>query len=94
MDLTDAETHDEDGLACAWSTYEIYPDSGPGPGRWANCSVLIVCSTNDDLDEGYPSLYSTWDLWYENIEAAIKHTGKTRRGVGHRVYVELNGERI
>lgn len=91
MDLSWHESHDEDGFDVAWSTYDIYTDSGPD--REGN-TVLVRSATNDDLDQGFPTQYASWDLWFKDREAALKHTGRTRLGVGHRVFVELNGLRV
>jgi hypothetical protein len=57
--------------------------------------ILVSESTNDNLDTGYPSQCSSWANQYPNIEAALKHTGKSRIGCsGIRVEVFLNGEQI
>lgn len=56
--------------------------------------VEVWTETNDDEDTGYPGQHATWRLEYPTVESALKHTGKSRQGVGHRVFVYLNGEKI
>lgn len=54
----------------------------------------VWTETNDDGDTGYPGEHATWRLEFPNVEAALKHTGKSRQGVGHRVFVHVNGEQV
>lgn len=97
MSLFEEEMYDLDGIEVAYSTYQIFSEGGAPPygtDKVGRGDVLVVCTTNDNGDTGYPGSWAMWDLWFETVEEAMKHTGKTRQGVGHRVFVELDGIRV
>ena len=51
--------------------------------------------TNDNLDRGYPSEESSWDVSYATLEQALQRTGGTHTGVnGCQVVVHLDGKRV
>jgi hypothetical protein len=57
--------------------------------------AVVTESTNDNLDKGYPTEYACWETTWPTLEAALKHTGKSRTGcLGAEVLVYLNGEKI
>lgn len=59
--------------------------------------VEVHWETNDDGDTGYPGTWAsdTWTFSGEDaLEKALRHTGKSRQGVGQRVFVTLDGEVI
>ena len=59
--------------------------------------VEVYVSTNDDGDTGYPGTYADWRLDFTGtgaLDKALKHTGKSRQGVGHRVVVTVDGEPV
>lgn len=71
----------------AWSMYDIITK--------ADDVVEVFFGTNDDGDTGFPGkvanqLYQFYGS--QALENAKKFTGKSRQGVGHRVYVTLDGE--
>lgn len=60
-------------------------------------TVVLYTETNDNLDYGYPTEFAKWSDTYTGPDALAKakrHTGVSRQGVGHRVYVTLDGETI
>ncbi len=67
----------------AWQTYEILTtDEG----------AVVYTDTNDNYDLGYPGSYAHWEMHFRSVEAALRHTGKSRVGVsGVRVTVTLDG---
>jgi hypothetical protein len=73
-------------IAYAYTSYSIETAYSDG--------VVVLAETNDDRDTGYPGVYATWQENYPSVEAALKVTGKSRQGVGHRVFVYLDGEAI
>lgn len=54
-------------------------------------AVLVLHSTNDNKDLGYPSEYASWEEEYSSLEAALKAVGPTRQGVLCRVNVFVDG---
>lgn len=59
--------------------------------------VTLSTETNDNFDYGYPTEFAQWIDEYrgENaLEKCLKHTGKSRQGIGHRVFVTLDGKEI
>lgn len=78
--------HDPEPLSQVWFKYEIEEREN---------DIIVYESTNDNLDQGYPSEYAAWDLTFKTLESALKHTGKSRTGInGAEVTVSLNGEKI
>lgn len=73
----------EDGIEYAWTRYEIWYD--PIPRSFQRWRVNV--STNDNYDTGYPGEYAEWELRFPTIDLALKHTGMSRQGVGHKVMV-------
>jgi hypothetical protein len=73
----------------AWSKYRIVEISDE--------YVEVHFSTNDDYDAGYPTKYANEIFVYDG-ENALEHAksacGVSRQGVGHRVYVSVNGEEV
>jgi hypothetical protein len=60
-----------------------------------NDHVQVHFETNDDGDTGYPGDFAQDILEYtgpQAMELALKHCGRTRQGIGHRVTVTVNGE--
>ena len=68
----------------AYTRYVI-DDRTPYKGK-----VVVLASTNDDGDTGYPGKWANWEMTFNSIEDAIKTTGITRPGM-HSVYVSLFG---
>lgn len=59
--------------------------------------VVVHWETNDDLDHGVPTEFAQDRYEYHGpdaLEKALKHTGKSRQGVGQRVFVTLDGKEI
>lgn len=59
--------------------------------------VTLHSETNDDLDYGYPTVYEQWTSEYKGegaLEKCLKHTGLSRQGIGHRVYVTVDGKEV
>jgi hypothetical protein len=51
--------------------------------------------TNDNLDRGYPSEESSWDVAYATRQQALERTGGTHTGAnGCQVVVYLDGKRV
>ena len=72
----------------ALQTYDIVSN---GEGQ----KVTVYAWTNDDQDRGWPNDDASWELVFDNVEKALKHTGTSRVGVsGVKVEVRLNGEVI
>lgn len=69
----------------AWTRIDIFGEDG---------NVTVYHSTNDNLDLGYPSEYASWETYPKTIEQALKVSGKSRQGIGCKVDVYLNGEKI
>lgn len=69
-----------------WIRYKIWDQTSQ-----ADKNVAIFCSTNDNLDTGYPGEHASWVVNYDNLKSAIEHTGITRTVKNHVVYVFLNG---
>ena len=59
-------------------------------------TVSVRENTNDDNDDGYPDGKEVWWDWQaKNLDAALKHTGKSRIGIsGIRVTVTIDGEEV
>lgn len=71
----------------AWFDYDIYDAGIDG--------IIVECSTNDNLDRGYPSEYARWTERYKTVEEALKRTGKSRTGVsGTIVTVRVNSVEV
>lgn len=80
--LTAQEQVDE-----AWHIYRIWTSDPGGP-------VAVDEITNDNLDQGWASEQASWSNTFDTLEAALKHTGKSRQGISCRVEVYLNGQKI
>ena len=69
----------------SWSRYEIWTYSD---------KVQVAWSTNDNLDQGWASEYAADTYSFDDVEAALKFTGKSRQGVLSKVPVLLDGEKV
>lgn len=59
--------------------------------------ITLYAETNDDGDTGYPGEFASWHHEYEGadaLEKVKKTTGVSRQGIGHRVFVTLDGRPI
>lgn len=73
----------------AYSRYDITINDA----EW----VTVHFDTNDDEDTGYPGKRAsdTYEYYGKNaLELALKHCGKSRQGIGHRVYVTVDGKEV
>lgn len=60
-------------------------------------TYTLYTETNDDGDTGYPGEFAQWSDDYRGpdaLEKIKKTTGVSRQGVGHRVFVTLEGREI
>jgi hypothetical protein len=76
-----------DDTAQTWTEYQIVSE---GEG------AIVYASTNDDNDDGVPDgEVAEWRQEWPTVEAALKHTGKTRTGFyGQPVRVFLDGQEV
>ena len=75
-----------------------------GPGAWqryvlwtlADGKIEGQCSTNDNLDTGYPNEYADWKVSYKDKASMLKNlSGGSHVGIsGVRVSVELDGDEL
>ncbi len=57
--------------------------------------IKVFERTNDDRDLGYPSGRASWLRWFDDLQSALEHTGRSRNGLsGVQINVRLNGKRI
>jgi hypothetical protein len=74
-----------------WMRYDVFQRVmfASGPEGW-----IVKAATNDDNDDGWPDGHiETWEFQFPTLEAALDHTGVTRRGFyGHPVEVYLYGD--
>lgn len=89
-DIPDDPDREFEEQARTWTTYAIYTGQHAVRGN----TVLVHWSSNDDNDDGYPDDdIEHAEYRFPNVEAAIKFTGRTRRGLyGQPVDVTLDGE--
>lgn len=69
--------------------YTEYQIGSVGDGKYE-----LWTETNDDGDTGYPGEHATWCLEFDNLDQVKRHTGVSRQGIGHRVFVYLDGDEI
>jgi hypothetical protein len=94
---------DWDPSSGVWFKSEIFTDIPMDPGydpndysnpNWCGRgNILVRVSTNDNLDQGYPTEYAMWSNRFQSLKEAVKDTGGTRRGWnGAKIEVYLDGE--
>ncbi len=74
----------------AWERFFIHTDTADG-------RVVVRWETNDDRDWGVPTEHAVDEFDFVGDDAlakALKHCGKSRQGIGHKVYVYLDGEPV
>lgn len=89
QDNYEAHLDELESQSAAWHKIDIRADVSLG--LKAAQLVTIHHSTNDDEDRGFPSKSASWTNTQNSLAAALKHTGKTRQGIGCRVEVSVNG---
>ena len=73
----------------AWTSYDVV--------TFSERHVEVHFATNDDGDTGYPGEYASEMFPYFGegaLDRALRHTGKSRQGVGQRVVVRVDGKAI
>lgn len=69
--------------------YTEYRAASLGDGTYE-----LWTETNDDEDSGYPGVHANWRLQFNNLDQLKRHCGVSRQGIGHRVFVYLDGNEI